>query len=48
MDQVPDFVTDPDERQRRAELTRKADMRKLSLKASMARTRRAAERRKST
>lgn len=38
LDQVPAEVTDPAERQRRAELLRKAHMRRLALKASAART----------
>lgn len=37
LDQVPAEITDPAERQRRAELIRAAHMRRLSLKASIAR-----------
>jgi hypothetical protein len=45
LDQVPQHFTGPDERQRRAELIRKAHMRWLSLKASVARTKKARQRR---
>jgi hypothetical protein len=41
LDQVPAEITDPAERQRRAGLLRKAHMKKLALKASAARSRRA-------
>lgn len=39
LDQVPAEITDPAERQRRAELLRKAHMSRLSLKAAAARSR---------
>jgi hypothetical protein len=45
LDQVPAGITDPAERQRRAELLRKAHMKRLALKASAARTRAARARR---
>jgi hypothetical protein len=38
LDRVPAEITDPAERQRRAELLRRADMQRLSLKAAQART----------
>lgn len=45
LDQVPAEITDPTERQRRANLLRKAHMRRLSLKASAARSKAARARR---
>jgi hypothetical protein len=45
VDQVPAVITDPAERQRRAELLRQADMTRISLKASEARSRAARARR---
>ena len=45
LDQVPPEITDEAERQRRAELLRKAYMRKLALKASAARSKAARARR---
>ena len=37
LDQVPEFVTDPGDRARRAELLRRADMVRMSMKAAKAR-----------
>lgn len=45
LDKVPAEITDPEERQRRAEMIRKAHMARLTLKASVARSRAAAARR---
>lgn len=38
LDQVPPEITDPDERRKRAELLRRAHMQRLSLRASVARS----------
>jgi hypothetical protein len=45
LDQVPAEITDPAERQRRAELLRRAHMKRLALKASAARSKAARARR---